>query len=252
MNIASKNKVIVVALSAMILIPVLYLIYWAEFIHPPSETDQITVVSNDTNTVIQADPILQAEQVVKANPSANNYINLGLAYYQASRYHECINATRKALEYDPNSALAYNNICSAYNSLKMWDEAFIACNKAIALNPDYTLAKNNKKVAIDGKAGTDVQISEQKKLTGQSPTFENYINLGNLYYQTGLFAESVDCYKKASEIDPKNAIGYNNICSGLNALQKFSEAIPYCKKALEINPDFELAKNNLKYAEGQR
>lgn len=84
-------------------------------------------------------------------PTAENYITLSIAYYEAEKYLECIEACREAIKLKPNYALAYNNICSAYNELKMYDNAIEACNKAISIQPNYELAKNNLNLAKSRK-----------------------------------------------------------------------------------------------------
>lgn len=92
-----------------------------------------------------------AAEAAKKDPSATNYLNLSLSYYEAGKYAECVDACKEAIKLKPDYALAYNNMCSAYNALKMYDKAIEACNKAIAIQPDFTLAKNNLKLALDSK-----------------------------------------------------------------------------------------------------
>jgi Tfp pilus assembly protein PilF len=88
----------------------------------------------------------------EAEPTAENYVELSLAYYDAARYRECIEACRNALRLRPGYAIAYNNICSAYNQLEEWDAAREACEKAIELAPDFERARANLRWAEDGKA----------------------------------------------------------------------------------------------------
>jgi len=88
-----------------------------------------------------------AIETATKDPTAENYINLSLYYYDAGKFNECIEACKKAIKIKPDYALAYNNMCSAYNQMKMYDKAIEACNKALAINPTYELAKNNLKVA---------------------------------------------------------------------------------------------------------
>ena len=85
----------------------------------------------------------KAEENVKNNPSAENYLSLSLDYYNIGLYLECIAACEKALKLKPNYAEAYNNICSAYNKLKQWDKAVEACEAALNAKPNYQLAKGN-------------------------------------------------------------------------------------------------------------
>lgn len=92
-----------------------------------------------------------AEQTAIDNPTASNYLNLSLEYYNQQMYNECIDACYSALAIDPKYALAYNNICSAYNALGEFDKAIEACEKAIELDPEYTLAKNNLNLALKNR-----------------------------------------------------------------------------------------------------
>ena len=91
------------------------------------------------------------EKAVKNDSSAENYLNLSLAYYNNQRYLDCIDAAESALKIRPAYDLAYNNICSAYNMLHEWDKAIAAGNKALQLNPDSERVKNNLKISLAGK-----------------------------------------------------------------------------------------------------
>lgn len=92
------------------------------------------------------------EDDLKANPTADGYLNLSLQYYNKSQYQKCIDAANEALKINPKYAEAYNNICCAYNALEKWDEAITAGEKAVALSPDSQLAKNNLAAAKAEKA----------------------------------------------------------------------------------------------------
>jgi len=78
-----------------------------------------------------------------ATRDVQGYLNKSLALYNAGKFNESIEAGRKALQWEPNNAEAYNNICAAHNNLKHWRQAIDACNRAISLKPGHALAKNN-------------------------------------------------------------------------------------------------------------
>lgn len=88
-------------------------------------------------------PFERADQRAKTKPTAENYLNLGLSYYQAQRFEDAIRASYEALKIRPDYDLAHNNICASYNSMKMWDKAIEACEKGLSVNPDNQLMKNN-------------------------------------------------------------------------------------------------------------
>ncbi len=114
----------------------------------PDDAESIAYINAGKNKKTKLDIAIE---VAAQNPSADNFLELSLKYYEVGKYQECIDACYKAIELRPNYAVAYNNICSAYNQLKEYDKAEAACNKAIAIQPDFELAKNNLKLAQAGK-----------------------------------------------------------------------------------------------------
>lgn len=100
-------------------------------------------------------------------------------------------------------------------------------------------------------ASPEEKLSKQLELVKQSPTSDNFINLSLLQYQQKDFEGCIATCYRALEINPKNAIAYNNICSAHNALKQWKKAAEACRKALEIDPKFDRAKNNLTWSLSQ-
>jgi len=88
-------------------------------------------------------PLVAAEELAAAQPTAEHYLNLSLMYHQAGRFQDCIDAAKKALKLKPDYAEAYNNIAAANEALKRWDDAIDAARHALRIDPDLQLAKNN-------------------------------------------------------------------------------------------------------------
>ncbi len=103
------------------------------------------------NSLSKEELINNLVKVANQNPTAENYINLSLEYYNQQKYEDCIKAAREAIKIKPDYALAYNNICAAHNLLHNWDKAIEACNEAIKIQPDFQLAKNNLNEALKQK-----------------------------------------------------------------------------------------------------
>ena len=112
----------------------------ARMVLDPNGNADIPAPSNDKSENINSST---AGQSASANRSADNYLDLSLAYYQAKRFPDCIDASRKALSLKPDFAAAYNNICAAYNAIGQWDSAIVAGREAVRLDPGNNLAKNN-------------------------------------------------------------------------------------------------------------
>ncbi|MBC7863335.1 MAG: hypothetical protein IAF38_10195 [Bacteroidia bacterium] len=90
-------------------------------------------------------------ELVKKFPTADNYVNLSLAHYNAKDYKACINAANEAVKIKPDYGVAWNNICSAYNMLRDWDNAILAGQKAIQIDPQNQLFVANLKLALENQ-----------------------------------------------------------------------------------------------------
>jgi len=105
----------------------------------------------------RAEKISRLEASVKASPTFDNYLNLGLAYLDNNQPEKSLGPLAKARDLRPDSAVIYNDLGVAYNLLKRYDEGIAACRRAIRLDPTFQLAKNNLKWGLD----------EKKKLQGK-------------------------------------------------------------------------------------
>lgn len=62
-----------------------------------------------------------------------------------------------------------------------------------------------------------------------------FINLGNMYQESGKFEKAVDVYQKAIEYDPKSATAYNNLAYVCLKLGLLESALSNAQKALELD-----------------
>lgn len=92
------------------------------------------------------------EAVVRQTPTAENYLNLSLAYANAGRFRDQVTAAQQAIRLKPDLAEGYNNLAAGYEDLHMWDEAIAAAQQAIRLKPDFQLARNNLAWALAHQA----------------------------------------------------------------------------------------------------
>jgi tetratricopeptide (TPR) repeat protein len=84
-------------------------------------------------------------------PTASDYLNQSLVYYNQQNYAKCIEACQQALKLQPNFADAYSNMGAAYNQLKQWDKGIEACKSALKIDPSHKLAHGNLNWALSQK-----------------------------------------------------------------------------------------------------
>lgn len=119
-----------------------------------------------------------------AKNHAEDYINQGLVLASQGKYAEAIAAYNKAIELDPNNALAYNYRGEAYKSNGKYDLALADFNKAIELDPKDQRAYANR-VAVEQLIAlaniqhnlttttTTATATNATTATGEWPTFSD-------------------------------------------------------------------------------
>ena len=178
---------------------------------------------------------LSLKEIAEKFPTAKNYINLSLDLYNSGDYINSIIAAKKAFELDNKNTVALNNIGAAANMLGLYEVAQKYLQIALEINPEFTLARNNL-------------IAAQNQISQTNPDRNTLLNNTLLTYNIGEFELEVDYSLKLIELNPEDAVAWNNLCSAYNALEQYSKAESACRKALKFRPGFQLAKNNLNYS----
>ncbi len=119
-----------------------------------------SVDDNDQSPISTPQSIMKSLTAIETNPTADNYVTLGLAYYNESKIEKAIEATQQAILINPNDPVAYNNLGWYYNTLKEWDRAIEAFNTVLEINPDFDLASRNLDIAITNKENENLLIEE--------------------------------------------------------------------------------------------
>ncbi|MDR2127034.1 MAG: tetratricopeptide repeat protein [Prevotellaceae bacterium] len=112
-----------------------------------------------------------------SNKTYTEYFNMGLDYAEQGNYTEAIVCYKKALEINPNEAVAYYYMGIAYVNLGNHAEAIGSYQKALDIDPNYA---------------------------------EAYVNMGYSYGQMGNHTEALFCYRKAAQLGNKDALIWLN------------------------------------------
>ncbi|MFB2937760.1 tetratricopeptide repeat protein [Aerosakkonemataceae cyanobacterium BLCC-F154] len=93
----------------------------------------------------------------------------------------------------------------------------------------------------------------QNKLKNEKGTAQEYYELGSIYLDKKLFAQSVSVFQKAlkeaeNEESENTALIYNGLGFSYFAQEQYDLAIRQYKEALKLNPQYVTAINNLGHA----
>ena len=112
-----------------------------------------------------------------AKSTAEWHAQQGYNLAEQGRYDEAIGESSKAIELDPNLAMAYNNRAWAYGEKGLYDLAIADYNKTIELDPSRS---------------------------------DSYNDRGFTYYEKGEYDKAITDFNKTIELDP-NELGPTSI-----------------------------------------
>lgn len=186
------------------------------------------------------------------NFTAYDYYNKGRFYYaqyQRDKNDSAIALFKKAIELDPDYALAWAGLGDCYNQLigrfskgggNWLDSAKKASMKSIEL--DSTLSEGYKSLASAYNYAKQYEKGMQlmRKAVALNPNNIAAVgNLGTNYFFDGEFLEALRWQKKSAALNPRNYIPYQIIGWTYRLLGDLSSAEVWLKKSLEIKPDYD-------------
>ena len=166
------------------------------------------------------------------------YYTLGNVLCDQGKHEEAIGAYRKAIELKPDFFLAYSDLGNALGKQGKLDEAIAACRKATELGPRCPMTYYNLGIVLQNQGKYGEAIAAYRKAIELSPEFAGaYFNLGVTLKDQGKDGEAIVAYRKAIEIDPDYAEAYARLGVALDKQGKDGEAIVAYRKAIELKPD---------------
>jgi tetratricopeptide (TPR) repeat protein len=173
------------------------------------------------------------------------YLYRGNSYARKGQFDSAIADFTKAIELNPQDAIAYNNRGNSYARIEQFNLAIADFTKAIELNPQDAIAYSNRGNSYDSKGQFDSAIADFTKAIELNPqdAIASY-NRGNSYARIEQFNLAIADFTKAIELNPQDAIAYNNRGNSYDSKGQFDSAIADFTKAIELNPQDAIAYNN--------
>ena len=178
------------------------------------------------------------------------YVYSGLAHYVAAGNHWskspakslqiAFKLAEKALAIDDSDDGAHALIARIYTLKRQYDKALSEVERAVTLNPNGADAYHAF-AAIVGQLGRwDESLLYVKKAIRLSP-FPGpwyYFALGQGYFMTGQYEESIVTLKKMLQQSPNNFLTHVFLAACYSSLGRDAEAIAATKEVLRISPKF--------------
>jgi tetratricopeptide (TPR) repeat protein len=178
-----------------------------------------------------AEAIRHYELAIQKNP--NDYLGwygLGYSYNRLGRHKEAIQAYERSRSINSQYSGTANNLGHSYIQLGDYQSARIYFEEALRIDPNNSLARTNL-------ASLSQTNSPQNQNSSSSNSFYALYDKGFKLYEAGNYRESLDAYKEALKINPKNAETYDAIGANYEKLGNHQQAIAYYKEAVRFNPN---------------
>jgi tetratricopeptide (TPR) repeat protein len=159
--------------------------------------------------------------------------NAGIEAAKANNFAAAIDAFKKAAETDPKQHAVWGNLADTYGKkaatergaerLADYNAAADAYMKAIEIAPEDPTYRFNASLMLARANKMDEAQAQLAKAAQIDPTqaSRGWRNLGAVYFDTNRSEAAVGAYKKAIELDPKNADAHFQL--GISLMQQATE-----------------------------
>ena len=187
------------------------------------------------------------QRAVQTEPeNALAHDNLGLALILQGKLDEAIACCRRAVELKPDFAEAYSNLGRAWMGQGRIEEALACFRRSLAVKPGFAEAHNRMGLALQSQGKREQAAASFRAALQSNPALaEAYLNLGNVLKEEGQLDEAAGCYRQALQLKPNYAEAHSNLGTALGTQGRLDDAIACYRRALELKPDHAASHYNL-------
>ena len=193
----------------------------------------------------------------KDNPLALYY--LGRIHTDKKEFEKADAYLRKAIESEPELALAYTGLGINYLLQGNAEKSFKNYKKALEIDQDEHMARMGLATILVGLNGYEKAVEQYKLVIEKVPTYTRARqSLAALYLQMGRFNDAIEQSVEILKIDPNTASTYLILARSYSFIDKFDDAVKSISKFIEIESSsfegnyllgtFQMASGNIKSA----
>jgi tetratricopeptide (TPR) repeat protein len=168
-----------------------------------------------TEDQITSDADSRIETITTSSPEAYKLYSEARTYHLRTDYWKSLSLMQKALEIDPEFAMAWRSVAMAYNNLGLRPAKLKAISKAYEFRD---------------------KVSERERYTIEADYYKSW--------ETS-YDKALEVYRKLLDLYPDDTIGNTNLGILYFELEDWDKAIAHYQRNLRNNPDDRLASWNL-------
>jgi tetratricopeptide (TPR) repeat protein len=169
--------------------------------------------------------------------SAAEWFEKGYAASLSGNQTEAITDYGKAIELNPQFALAHNNRGAVYAKLGNHSQAIKDFDKAIQLGPKDAGSYHNRGNAYAELGNNNQAIKDYNKTIELSPRYANvYASRGVVYGRLGNHNQAIKDYDQALKLNPQDAVTYALRGAVYDKPNRYDQAVSDYSKAIDLSP----------------
>jgi len=173
-----------------------------------------------------------------APADATPLVLLTQALLDAGRAPEAAQTAVRAVERQPNDAVAWSTLGNAFQARGELSGAETAYRRAVTLNPGLAGTWSNLSAVLRKiRRGDDALTAARRALALEPRMAAAHANLGNLLGWMGRSAESVDAHRKAAACAPDSPGFLANLGNALRQHGQLDDALDAIDAAIAMAPD---------------
>ena len=178
---------------------------------------------------------LRIADMTTSSMEAYNYFLQGREEYEKFYYDDARRSLEKAVELDPEFAVAYLYLARASSALGMPKERRAANEKAKALAQK---ASEKERLYIEASyASGDKRLSILQEMAEKYPKEKRvHYGLASYYDSNEMFDKAIEEYEKALELDPNYGYALNSFAYMYSDMGEYEKSIEYFKRYASVNP----------------
>jgi tetratricopeptide (TPR) repeat protein len=218
--------------------------------------DILAVQSDVAKRVVQAlqvqlgvDETRDFAKKATEDPEAHRLYLLGRYHFEKftrAGWTNAIHSYEKAMQVDPNFALAYCGLADTYGwaggqimaGKEAWGREMELAQRAVALDPNLAeahLSMGTALFSVLGPYASEKELDRAVELNPNLPLI--YDQYGWTFSEMGRFNEAIAAEKKALELDPLSTFLNTDLAFFLYWARRYEEATAQIRKTLELDPN---------------
>jgi len=179
---------------------------------------------------------LRIADMTTSSMEAYNYFLQGREEFEKFYYDDARKSLEKAVELDPEFAVAYLYLGRALGNLGMSKERNAANEKAKALAQKVS---EKERLYIEAYyASGDKELSILQEMAEKYPKEKQvHYELASHYDSDEMFDKAIEEYEKALELDPNYGYALNSFAYMYSDMGEYEKSIEYFKRYASINPN---------------